>query len=262
MPLFEQVGKKLYLTEAGQELLVTCRDVFERLAQFEMTVADLKGMKQGQLRLSAITTAKYVIPRLLGPFCQRYPGVEVSLNVMNHEGLLDRLNQNLDDLYILSNPPESKDISCQPFLENPLVVLAPTNHPLAKEKNIPIERLNGEPFIMREPGSGTRSAVQELFDQKEVDVRVRLDLGSNEAIKQAIAGGFGISVLSRHTLALEGSMKRLTILDVQHFPIRRYWHVIYPAGKQLSVVAQTFFDYLLNEGRKVAQETADFKITD
>ncbi|MBK4731064.1 LysR family transcriptional regulator [Oxynema sp. CENA135] len=262
MPLFEQVGKKLYLTEAGQELLVTCRDVFERLTQFEMTVADLKGMKQGQLRLSVITTAKYVIPRLLGPFCQRYPGVEVSLNVMNHEGLLDRLNQNLDDLYILSNPPESKDISCQPFLENPLVVLAPTNHPLAKEKNIPIERLNGEPFIMREPGSGTRSAVQELFDQKEVDVKVRLDLGSNEAIKQAIAGGFGISVLSRHTLALEGSMKRLTILDVQHFPIRRYWHVIYPAGKQLSVVAQTFFDYLLNEGRKVAQETADFKITD
>ena len=257
MPLFEQVGKRLYLTEAGKELLLACQEIFARLNQFEITVADLKGLKQGNLRLTVITTAKYIVPRLLGPFCQRYPGIEFSLQVTNHEGMQERLNKNLDDLYILSLPPESPDVISHPFLENPLVVLAPVGHPLAGQKNIPIERLNGEPFIMREPGSGTRKAVQKLFDEHNVRVKVRLELGSNEAIKQAIAGGLGISVLSRHVLALLGASSKITILDVQGFPIERNWYVIYPSSKQLSVVAQAFFDYLLNEGKQVAEETAD-----
>lgn len=262
MPLFEQVGKRLYLTEAGQELLAACREVFDRLAQFEMTVADLKGLKQGQLKLSVITTAKYVIPRLLGPFCQRYPGIDVSLKVTNHEGLQDRLNNNEDDLYILSQPPSSPDVTCHPFLENPLVVIAPIAHPLVSQKNIPLDRLNGEPFIMREPGSGTRHAVQKLFDEHGIAVKVRLDLGSNEAIKQAIAGGLGISVLSRHVLSLESGTNQLAILDVQGFPIPRHWYVIYLSGKQLSIVARTFFDYLLTEGRQVIEETAHLKLYD
>ncbi|MCT7964451.1 LysR substrate-binding domain-containing protein [Laspinema sp. D1] len=255
MPLFEQVGKRLYLTEAGEELLGACRDIFDRLSQFEMTVADLQGLKQGQLKLSVITTAKYVIPRLLGPFCQRYPGIDVSLKVTNHEGLQERLNDNLDDLYILSQPPATPDVLCHEFLDNPLVVLAPMNHPLASQKNIPIEQLNGEPFIMREPGSGTRQAVQKMFEDRGVAVKVRLDLGSNEAIKQAIAGGLGISVLSRHVLTLDGWQNQLTILDVEGFPIPRQWYAIYPSGKQLSVVARTFFDYLLNEGKQAIESS-------
>lgn len=255
MPLFEQVGKRLYLTEVGDELLGTCRDIFDRLSQFEMTVADLQGLKQGQLKLSVITTAKYVIPRLLGPFCQRYPGIDVSLKVTNHEGLQERLNDNLDDLYILSQPPTTPDVSCHEFLDNPLVVLAPMSHPLASQKNIPIERLNGEPFIMREPGSGTRQAVQKMFEDRGVAVKVRLDLGSNEAIKQAIAGGLGISVLSRHVLTLDGWQNQLTILDVEGFPIPRQWYAIYPSGKQLSVVARTFFEYLLNEGKQAVENS-------
>lgn len=255
MPLFEQVGKRLYLTEAGEELLGTCRDIFDRLSQFEMTVADLQGLKQGQLKLSVITTAKYVIPRLLGPFCQRYPGIDISLKVTNHEGLQERLNDNLDDLYILSQPPATPDVFCQEFLDNPLVVLAPMNHPLASQKNIPIEQLNGEPFIMREPGSGTRQAVQKMFEDRGVAVKVRLDLGSNEAIKQAIAGGLGISVLSRHVLTLDGWQNQLTILDVEGFPIPRQWYAIYPSGKQLSVVARTFFEYLLNEGKQAVENS-------
>jgi DNA-binding transcriptional LysR family regulator len=255
MPLFEQVGKRLYLTEVGDELLGTCRDIFDRLSQFEMTVADLQGLKQGQLKLSVITTAKYVIPRLLGPFCQRYPGIEISLKVTNHEGLQERLNDNLDDLYILSQPPATPDVLCHEFLDNPLVVLAPMNHPLASQKNIPIEQLNGEPFIMREPGSGTRQAVQKMFEDRGVAVKVRLDLGSNEAIKQAIAGGLGISVLSRHVLTLDGWQNQLTILDVEGFPIPRQWYAIYPSGKQLSVVARTFFDYLLNEGKQAIENS-------
>lgn len=256
LPLFEQVGKRLYLTAAGKELYIACRDIFSRLSQFEISIADLKGLKQGALRLAVVTTAKYVVPRLLGPFCQRYPGVDVSLTVNNHEWVLGSLADNRDDLYILSQLPEDLDVKVHPFLENPLVVLAQRNHPLAHEQNIPLKRLADEPFIMREPGSGTRKAVQSLFDEHGLKLRVKLDLGSNEAIKQAIAGGLGISVLSLHTLALEGHNSQLTILDVEGFPIQRYWYVIYPSGKQLSVIARTFHDYLLNEGKGVAEQTA------
>lgn len=253
LPLFEQVGKRLYLTEAGRELFATCRQIFETIAQFEMKVADLKGLKQGQLRLAVITTAKYFIPRLLGPFCQLYPGIDIALQVTNHEGILERMTSNLDDLYILSQVPEHLDVNYQAFLENPLVVLAPINHSLAKEKKISIQRLADEPFIMREPGSGTRRAVQKLFDEHGVAVKVKLELGSNEAIKQAIAGGLGISVLSRHTLLTES--QDLTILDVEHFPIHRNWYMVYPAGKQLSIVARTYFEYLLDAAKEFVEKT-------
>ncbi|MEO1432088.1 MAG: LysR substrate-binding domain-containing protein [Cyanobacteria bacterium J06633_8] len=252
IPLFEQVGKRLYLTEAGRELFATCQEIFNTFAQFEMKVADLKGLKQGQLRLSVITTAKYFIPRLLGSFCQLYPGIEISLQVTNHEGILERMTSNQDDLYIMSQIPEHLDINCEAFLENPLVVLAPINHPLAGEKNIPISKLANEPFIMREPGSGTRRAVQKLFDENDVEVKVKLELGSNEAIKQAIAGGLGISVLSRHTLMPYA--EDLTVLDVEHFPIKRNWYMVYPNGKQLSIVGRTYFEYLLESAKQFATE--------
>lgn len=256
LPLFEQVGKRLYLTDAGQELLDTCQDIFERLSQFEMTVADLQGLKKGQLKLSVITTAKYVIPRLLGPFCQQYPGIDVSLIVTNHENVVERLRENLDDLYIPSQIPENQDVHTYSFLENPLVVLASRNHPLAKETHIPIEKLNGESFIMREPGSGTRQAVEKLLHEHEISINVRLELGSNEAIKQAVAGGLGISVLSKHCLALEGDSGQLAVLNVEGFPIERQWQIVFPKGKQLSIVARTFYDYLKLSGKKVLAETA------
>jgi DNA-binding transcriptional LysR family regulator len=251
LPLFEQIGKRLYLTEAGKTLLVTCQDIFKQLENFEMKVADLKGTKQGVLRLAVITTAKYIIPRILGSFCQQYPGIDISLKVTNHQQLQRRMLENEDDLYILSHLPEDLELSTQPFLENPLVVVAPKNHPLAGQKNIPIQSLNNEPFIMREQGSGTRRAVQQLFDQHHVAVHVRLELGSNEAIKQAIAGGLGLSVLSQHTLISEGPNSELTILDVEHFPIKCRWYAAYLSGKQLSVIAEAFLSFLIEEGQKL-----------
>lgn len=256
LPLFEQVGKRLYLTDAGKELYTTCREIFGRLAEFEITIADMKGLKQGSLRLAVVTTAKYVIPRLLGPFCKKYPGIDVSLTVTNHEYVIESLANNRHDLYILSQPPEDLDVSIHPFLENPLVVIAWRDHPLTNEKNIPLTKLAEEAFIMREPGSGTRKAVQKLFDEEGLPLKVKLDLGSNEAIKQAIVGGLGVSVLSLHTMVLEGTNSPLTILDVEGFPIQKYWYVVYPAGKQLSIIATTFFDYLQNEGKQVAEQTA------
>ncbi|MEL7035857.1 MAG: LysR substrate-binding domain-containing protein [Cyanobacteria bacterium J06592_8] len=253
LPLFEQIGKQLYLTEAGQELSTTCHYIFEQLENFQMKVADLKGVKQGQLRLAVVTTAKYFVPRFLGSFCQKYPGIDISLQVNNHQELTRRMQENKDDLYILSQPPKDLDLCIEPFLDNPLVVVARQDHPLANQRNISIKQLRGEAFIMREPGSGTRQAVQQLFEKHKVKVQVRLELGSNEAIKHAIAGGLGISVLSKHTLVLESLSQELTILDIQHFPIQRRWYVVYLGGKQLSVVAQTFLDYLFEESQLVPQ---------
>lgn len=249
LPLFEQIGKRLHLTEAGGALLATCQEIFERLDNFEMTIADLKGTRQGRLKLGVITTAKYFIPRLLGSFCQQYPGIDIALEVTNHQKLEERMLNNEDDLYIVSQPTEDIDLCWEPFAENPIVVVARKDHPLAGMPNIPITRLNDEPFIMRETGSGTRQAVQRLFTEHQVSVRTRLELGSNEAIKQAIAGGLGISALSKHTLISDAG--ELTILDIQEFPIPRHWYVSYLAGKQLSIIAEAFREYLLLNSEKM-----------
>lgn len=250
LPLFEQIGKRLYLTDTGNALLETCQEIFASLDNFDMKLAALQGTQTGKLRLSVITTAKYFVPRLLGLFCQKYPDIDISLQVTNHENLQKRMLNNQDDLYILSNIPPEIDLNYQPFLDNPLVVVVRGDHPLANQKNIPISKLNHEAFIMREAGSGTRKAIQKLFNEHNIDVKVRLELGSNEAIKQAIAGGLGISILSRHSLISEGN-RELIVLDVDHFPIHRNWYVAYLSGKQLSVVAQTFLEFLLQESQHI-----------
>lgn len=255
LPLFDQVGKRLYLTDAGQEVLTVCQDISERLSKLEMKLADFRGLKQGNLRLAVITTAKYFVPRVLGPFRHRYPGINISLQVINRQQVLERLSDNLDDLYILGQPPDNLDINLRPVLENPLVAIAPHNHPLAHEKNISLQRLAQEPFIMREPGSGTRMVVEEFFKKNRIELNVEMEIGSNEAIKQAIAGGLGLSILSRHSLALEGTKGPLIVLDVEGLPIQRHWYIIYPASKQLSVVARTFLDYFLEEGKQIAEQT-------
>ena len=246
LPLFEQIGKKMYLTEAGRELHQACLGIFEHLTQFEMIAADMKGLKAGKLRLSVVTTAEYFAPRLLGMFCQQYPEIEVSLEVSNRKHVLDRLANNMDDLYILDLPPENEEIIVQSFLQNPLVVLASVNHPLAKKKKITLKRIAEEPFIFRENGSGTRIETENFVAKQGLKLKTRMTLGSNEAIKQAILGGLGISVLSRHTLTLDSHKDQLAILDVNGFPINCQWHYAYPSGKKLSIVAQTFLAYLQN----------------
>ncbi len=254
LPLFEQIGKKLYLTEAGQELLNTCQEMFNRLGQFEMTISEMQGLTKGKLKLAVVSTAKYFAPRLLGPFCQQYPGIDVSLKVTNRERVLERLGANLDDLYILGTPPPEAEVKRYPFLEDGLVVLAPVHHPLRNRYQIPLKALVEEPFLMREPGSGTRMTVQHFFDAHKFTPNVKMELGSSEAIKQAVMGGLGLSILSHHTLGLELSAGKLAILDVEGFPILRHWHIVHPEGKRLSVVAKAFLDYLLDEGKRLVAD--------
>lgn len=257
VPLYEQIGKRIYLTDAGKAVLEVGRDISQRFNDLEMTLADIKGLKQGNLKLAAITTAKYFVPRILGTFRQRYPGINISLQIANRQQILDRLANNLDDLYFIGQPPDNLKINLRHFLDNPLVVIAPRNHPLAQEKLISLERLIEEPLIMRESGSGTRMAVESFFAENRLKMLVEMEIGSNEAIKQAIVGGLGLSILSRHSLALEGPQGPLVVLDVDGFPIQKHWYVIYSSNKKLSIVAQTFLDYLLTEGKESAQHFLD-----
>ena len=244
LPLLEQIGKKIFLTEAGEELYATCAGWLETWGRFEQKIADLKGVKQGRLRIAAVTTTKFFMPRILGPFCAQFPGIDIALEVVNRDRVLERLGRNQDDLYIMGVPPEALDIECEPFMENPLVVLAPKSHPLAQRKGIPLAELGNVPFIVREHGSGTRLTVERVFEAQKVPLNIRMELGSSEAIKQAVAGGLGLAVLSQSTLSLAPRQEDVITLDVQGFPIRRSWYVVRPRGKQLSVVAQTFLDFL------------------
>ncbi len=244
LPLFDQIGKKIYLTEAGRKLYQTCHSVFEHFEHFEMAVADMKGLKAGKLKLAVVTTAKYFAPRLLGMFCKQYPGIDVSLKVTNREHALERLINNQDDLYILGQPPKEIDTVSEAFLDNPLVVLAPVDHPLVNKKKISLKRIAEEPFLLREQGSGTRIATERIFSKHELKLNIRMELGSNEAIKQAVISGLGLSILSRHTLALDTPFGQLAVLDVVGFPIERHWHYAYLSDKKLSVVAEAFLGYL------------------
>jgi len=248
LPLFEHIGKKIFLTHAGRILEEHTRNVLDSLNNIDMEIADLKGMKTGLLKLAVVTTAKYFAPRALGQFCEQFPGVDVALKVTNRERLIERMAQNLDDLYIMGRPPESKEVTFEPYLANPLVVIAPRNHPLANQRNIAPEVLADYPFIMREAGSGTRMATENFFAERKVPLKIRMELGSNEAIKHAIDAGLGISVLSRHTLVLEGEDGRLVVLDVEGFPISWQWYVGYNKGKRLSIIAKTFLDFLHTQG--------------
>lgn len=254
LPLTEQIGKRLYLTEAGRELQKVCKRVFDDLDHYEMLVSDLKGMKAGKLSLAVITTAKYFIPRLLGQFCQRYPGIDVKLKVTNRERVLERMAENLDDLYVLGVPSEDPDVVFEPFLKNPLVILAPSAHPLAKQSGISPAALAGESFIMREAGSGVRLAVEQFFKERGVSLKVRMELGSNETIKQAVAGGLGIAALSAHALVLDRTSDDIAILDVEGFPLKRHLYLAYPQNRQMSVVGTTFLSFLKQEGVLFAEK--------
>ena len=256
MPLVEQLGKKLYLTAAGKEVLAAANEITDRLQQLETTLNDLQGLDKGRLSLATTTTAKYFVPRLLGIFHKQHPAIELHLNITNQAEVLERLARNEDDLYFTGRPPQDLDIELRPILPNPLVVVAASKHPLAQQtKTISLKRMAEEPFILREPGSGTRAIVEQFFAENRLDLNVVMEMASNEAIKQGIVGGLGISVLSLHTLSFAVSGSPLTCLNVEGFPIQRRWYVVYPKGKQLSHAAQTFLDFMLNEGNQIVAKS-------
>lgn len=247
LPLFEQMGKKIYLTDAGRELYHYSRAILQQLADMELALDELKGLKSGKLNISVVSTANYFAPNLLAKFCQRYPTVTVSLNVSNRETVLRHLADNLIDLAIMGQPPDGLDIVTESFMENPLVVIAPPGHPLCDVRRIPVKRLEQETFLVREPGSGTRGAMERFFAVHHITLSRGMETDTSEAIKQAVQAGMGLGIMSVHTAELELEAKRLRILDVQDFPIMRHWHVVHRKNKRLSNIAHAFKEFLLNE---------------
>ncbi len=255
LPLFEQSGREIALTAAGQELLATVRELDDVWNRFEAAIADLKGFKRGKLRVALVTTAKHFLPRMLGEFYQRYPDIEIDLEIANRDKIVERIRNNQDDLYVMSLPPRELDVVSYPFLDNDFVVLAPEGH-WAVGRHLALSDLAGEPFIFREPGSGTRHVIDEYLRLAGIELRVRLSLSSNEAIRDLVASGMGLTVLSRQAVAEKGAQAGLVELDVQDFPLRRTWRVVHLRTKRLSLPAKAFLSELLKSGDAGARSGA------
>lgn len=254
--LFEQLGKKIFLTAAGRTLAEACQDIENRMERLSQDLAALRGITKGSLKIAILTTVKYTVPQLLGGFCAAHPGIEVAMFVGNRETLLQRLASNQDDLYIMGQPPQQMDVVSEDFAENPLVLVAPPLHPLVGQRRMAPQRLANEPFILREPGSGTRLTTERFFAAHGIKLKNRLEVSSNEAIKQTVAGGLGLAVLSATTVVSELALKKLVLLDVQGFPLIRHWHVVYHKGKRLSAAATAFKAWLV-EHRVSPERPAD-----
>ena len=240
LPLYEMISKKIYLTDTGKELADTARQILNTWAAFEQNVDSTNGITRGKLKIAVVSTAKYFMPRLIGQFCKKYPDIDVSLEILNRDGVVSRMLDNLDDIYIMSQPPKDIDLDDDIFMDNQLVAIAALNSPLAKQKSIPLSTLKDDRFILREKGSGTRMTSDKFFKQFKFHPNIRMELGSNEAIKEAVAGGLGIGVVSKY--ALHGRQKEhgVSMIDIKGFPISSHWHVVNPSKKQLSPIAHAF----------------------
>jgi LysR family transcriptional regulator, low CO2-responsive transcriptional regulator len=251
LPLYEVISKKIYFTDAGKELASTAREMLNAWSNFEQSIDAAKGLTRGKLKIAVVSTAKYFMPRLIGQFCKKYPDIDISLEILNRDGVLMRMRENMDDLYIMSQPPTDMDLIDDIFLHNPLVPIAAYSHPLTKKTSVPLSSFLDQRFILREKGSGTRMTIDKYFKTQKFRPDIRMELGSNEAIKEAVAGGLGIGMVSKH--ALHGHQKEhgVAIINVKGFPIMSHWHIVHPAKKHLPPVAVAFKAHLLNSVRNI-----------
>ncbi len=245
LPLYEVIGRQVHLTDAGHRLAQTARAISSEWEIFEQYVDGVKGLSRGRLRIAAVTTAKYFIPRLVGNFCKLHPAVDVSLEVLNRDGVVARLRENLDDIYIMTTPPDSLDLDDQVFMDNPLVLIAAQGAFPRKSGVMTLAQLKAQRFILRERGSGTRMAVDQHFRKHRFNPDISIELGSNEAIKEAVAGGLGIGIVSLHALSHD-KPRELQILKATGFPILSRWHVVHLRPRRLSPIASAFKESLLS----------------
>lgn len=243
-PLHEPAGRGIRLTESGRELADAARRIFAAWDAFEQGVAARRGLAAGRLRVAVVSTAKYFMPRMVGGFCKLHPKVDVSLEILNRDGVVQRLREGRDDLYIMSMPPSDLKVLAEVILPNPIVVIAAEADPLCRRKSLRLADLGDRRLVLREPGSGTRMAVERHFRRQRHRADVRLELGSNEAIKQTVAAGLGIGILSRH--ALGATHPGLRELDVRGFPLPSAWHLV-RSSAPLSPLAAAFREHLLRQ---------------
>ena len=246
--LFEQLGKKVYLTAAGVELLDISRAIIAQFDAAESAMAQFKGIAGGRLNVAVISAGDYFFPRLLVEFIGRHEGVALNFTVHNREELLAHMAANLTDLAIMVRPPQEAEMVAQAFAPHPYVIVAPPGHALVGAKAIRIERVLREPIIVRERGSDTWHSMQDAFGARIERLNISMQIKSTETIKQAVMAGMGVGFLSAHTIAQELRAGSLKVLDVEGFPLVLSWYVVHRRQKRLPPVAQAFRDFLLSEG--------------
>lgn len=248
LPLFEQLGRKIYLTSAGHEMLRYSRAVIQQLKEAEESLAALRGIRGGRLDIAVISAGDYFFPGLLAEFCRRHEGVTVRLTVNNREEIVHQLTENTTDLAVLLRPPGNPDTVAEGFAPQPHVIIAAPGHALVGKRHLSLQSLAQEAFIVREQGSDTRLAMEELLAEFHVKFNVTMEIRSTETIKQAVIAGMGISFLSAHTIGRELELGQLALLDVEGFPLMREWHIVHRKNKRLPPVAVAFKEFLLQEG--------------
>ncbi len=252
LPLFEQIGRTIHLTAAGEELLRYANQINELLRSASESFASMRGLKRGILKLGAVSTAKYFAPSLLSAFTVEYPQVTIKFTVGNREEIIQQLADNDTDLVIMGRPPRELVTIAEPFAKHPLVIIASPDHPLANAtRKIPLKRLASENFVIREQGSGTRASMEHVFRERGVPITASMEVSSNETIKQAVMAGMGISFISRHTVSLELAAGKLVTLNVSGLPLLRDWYVIHLRDKRLSPITVAFRSFLLQRGGQI-----------
>jgi DNA-binding transcriptional LysR family regulator len=251
MPLLEQQGKRTVLTEAGREIYDLSRRVANQIDQTEENLAQLRGDIGGRLRLAVVGTANYFVPQLVTAFREANPDVTVSLTVNNRSSVVNTLAFNERDLAIMGDLPPAADLEGTPFMENHLVVIGPQHHGLAGRGRVPLERLKQEVFLIREPGSSSRAAMEDIFAMHGMSFATGMEMSSNESIKQAVQAGLGLGIISLHTIALELETRRLAVLPVEGFPVVRQWHIAHRTGKRLPAVAEKFRQFVLRHAAEL-----------
>jgi len=255
MPLFEREGKQISVTQAGMELLYYAQNIRQQLREASEVMEELRGLKRGKLHLTMASTANYFAPQLIAAFHHEYPAAQVTLDVTNRTGLLGALDRNATDMVIMGVPPEGHNLTGIPFLQNPLVVVAWPEHPLARRKSIRLSEVANEDFILREPDSGTRMATERYFAEHKLSLKPRMEMNRAEAIKQAVMAELGLGIVSLHTIEMELTLKRLVVLNVEDFPITRHWHIVHRRGKRFAAIPDAFKTFVQNNAKQLINIT-------
>jgi DNA-binding transcriptional LysR family regulator len=255
LPLTEQIGKRIYLTDAGEEVYRYARSILQQVDEMDDVLDRMKGLSGGQIRIAAISSANYFAPRLLGVFLERYPDVSVSMDVIRQERVLRQVADNAVDMAIMGQPPKDMQVDAIEFMENPLVIIAPPGHPLADRQRISLKQIEKEIFLTREPGSGTRGAMMRFFREHKLKLKTGMEMGSLEGIKQSVQAGLGLGIVPLGAIETELLLERLVVLKVRGMPIRRHWHVVMPRGKRLSAAAEAFRALLVDEAQDLLAGT-------
>ncbi len=245
LPLFEQTGKQLHLTEAGREMLHYSLSITQQITEMNQVFNAMKGLEQGELNIAVVSSANYFMPQRLAQFIQAHPKIQVNLSVANRDSVLKQVIENTADFAIMGQPPSGTEMRAESFMENPLVVIAAPSHPLVTANKIQPTQLVNETFLLRERGSGTRGVVERFFASHHLPLPRNMEMDTNEAIKQSVQAGIGIGIISRHGIELELETQRLVVLDVAHFPIVRHWYIVHRKDKRPSLAAVAFEGFLL-----------------